>query len=204
MAFGRVQMLRKMNRNPLAMRAYLGESLRVPALRSCWRHSLACAIIAEDLAKGSSREKDIAYTAGIIHDIGRLGLAVAHPKQYAALLEEAHEKSGDLLASEREVFGIDHCEAGRALVLRWELPQDFAVVTSRHHEASTSGTFDLLAIIRVICTVADALGFQVARSLHHQDYTELLRGIPKDNRLSTSPEERTFLIANKINAVETF
>lgn len=188
----------------IGMRAYLGESLTVPALRSCWRHSLACAIIAEDLAKGSSKDKDIAYTAGIIHDIGRLGLAVAYRKQYAALLQEADEKSCDLLASEREVFGIDHCEAGRSLVLRWKLPQEFAVVTSRHHEASSGGTFDLLAIIRVSCMMADALGFQVARSPQRQDYAELLRGIPKDNRPSTGPEELAFLIANKINAVETF
>jgi HD-like signal output (HDOD) protein len=188
----------------IGMRGYLGDSLKVPALRSCGRHSLACAVIAEDLAKGNSREKDIAYTAGIMHDIGRLGLAVAYPEQYAGLLKEADETPRDVLASERDLFGVDHCEAGRSLVLRWNLPEDFAAVASRHHESATGGAFDLVAIVRVGCMMADALGFNVARPLHPRNYKELLGDLPKRNQISADATELTFRIAEKINWVESF
>jgi putative nucleotidyltransferase with HDIG domain len=189
----------------IGMKGYLGDSLNVPALRSCWRHSLACAVIAEELAaSGSSREKDVAYTAGIIHDIGRLGLAVAYPEQYASLLSKAEEEPCDILARERELFGIDHCEAGRALVLRWNLPREFADVASKHHGSSTAGTFDLVAIIRTSCMMADALGFAVARPLRLRKYQEIHCDVPKANQLSIDPEELTFRIAEKINSIESY
>ena len=60
----------------IGIRTYLHETLEVPAIKACWRHSLACAMIAGELARGSEVKEDVAFTAGVIHDIGRLALAV--------------------------------------------------------------------------------------------------------------------------------
>ncbi len=60
----------------IGIRTYLQDTLEVPAIKGCWRHSLACAIIGRELARGSEVKEDIAFTAGVIHDIGRLALAV--------------------------------------------------------------------------------------------------------------------------------
>ena len=54
-------------------------------MRSLWRHNLASAIIAERLASVGLLDKDTAYTSGILHDIGRIALAVIQPKEYANL-----------------------------------------------------------------------------------------------------------------------
>ena len=67
-------------------RAYLGKSMSHPSMRGLWRHNLACAIIAERLASVGLLDKDTAYTSGILHDIGRIALAVIQPKEYANLL----------------------------------------------------------------------------------------------------------------------
>lgn len=71
----------------VGVRAYLGESLSHPSLRAIWRHNLACALVAEQLALAGLMDKETAYTAGVMHDIGRLALAVIRPKEYATLLE---------------------------------------------------------------------------------------------------------------------
>ena len=68
----------------VAVRAYLGRSLNHPMMRLLWRHSLACALIAEQLASTGFMDKDAAYTSGVLHDIGRFALAVVKPKEYAA------------------------------------------------------------------------------------------------------------------------
>jgi hypothetical protein len=47
----------------IATKSYLGDSLEIPALRACWRHSLACAVIAKDLAPLSLVEPDVAVTS---------------------------------------------------------------------------------------------------------------------------------------------
>jgi putative nucleotidyltransferase with HDIG domain len=189
----------------IGMRAYLGESLKVPALRACWRHSLACAMIAEELTKKSLEEKDVAYTAGIIHDIGRFGLAVAYPERYASFLERTIDGPSAVLERERELFGINHCEAGRSLVQRWNLPKEFERVTSEHHRRVTSGPFDLVAIVRASCMMADALGFEVVLPREPRNYKELLAELPERHRnlLSRDAEELSFRIAEKINSLES-
>ena len=104
------------------IQSYLARPLKVPALQLCWQHSLATAIAAEKLARVAFVEGDSAYTAGLLHDIGRLALIAAQPDHYAQLLAAVEEGSLDVLECERKWFGMDHCEAGQRLVEKWRLP----------------------------------------------------------------------------------
>ena len=88
---------------------------------------------------GGFIDKDTAYTAGILHDVGRVALAVIQPKGYAALLDKHHGPAASMLVAEREMFGLDHCEAGRQLIADWKLPQSFEAVVADHHSELRSG-----------------------------------------------------------------
>jgi putative nucleotidyltransferase with HDIG domain len=189
----------------IGIRSYLRNSLEAPAIKACWRHSLGCAVIAGELARASGVKEDVAYTAGVMHDIGRLALAVAYPGQYAEFLAGALAAKCDALEGEREAFGIDHCQAGRALVARWNLPGSFQDVASRHHEPMSPGESDLLAIIRASCLLADVLGFEAIHPYHARNYENLLTELPKKfrNRLPLEPTDMAFRIACKINAIES-
>lgn len=55
----------------VGVRAFLGKSLSLPAMRDLWRHNLACALIAEQLASAGFLDKDIAYTSGVLHNVER-------------------------------------------------------------------------------------------------------------------------------------
>jgi HD-like signal output (HDOD) protein len=117
----------------VAARTYMGKALNIPAMQIIWRHNLACALIAEQLASAGFMDKDIAYTSGIMHDIGRLALATVRPKEYSALLQ-THKGSGEsILESERDLFGLDHCGIGHQLISDWKLPPDFEAVVFKHH-----------------------------------------------------------------------
>ena len=120
----------------VGVRAYLGNSISYPAMRNLWRHNLACAMIAERIAGAGSIDRDTAYTAGILHDVGRMALAVIQPKGYAALLDKHHGPAASMLLAEREMFGLDHCEAGRQLIADWKLPESFKAVVADHHSES--------------------------------------------------------------------
>src|SRR5580692_67317 len=76
----------------VGVRSYLGKSLTHPLIRNVWRHNVACALIARELAAAGFMDQDAAYTAGVLHDVGRLALAVLRPNEYAALLE-SHDGS---------------------------------------------------------------------------------------------------------------
>jgi HD-like signal output (HDOD) protein len=69
-----------------ALRMFVTPALASPALMSCWRHSVACALAAQELAVSSGYDGDRAYTAGLLHDIGRFAMLSCWPKEYTDLL----------------------------------------------------------------------------------------------------------------------
>jgi len=186
----------------IAIRAYLRDALEMPVLRACWRHSLACACVAEHLSRIVLADKDVLYTAGIMHDIGRLALAVCHRAPYTELLS-ARRSPAALLDRERELFGIDHCAAGKSLAEAWNLPSDFATVAARHHEPFT-GKCDVLFLLQLACALADSLGFAVIPPAGSPAYSELRLHLPDRDRhyLPEDPAELVALIKAKIHLLE--
>ena len=145
----------------IGLRRYLGQALRLPAVQRCWRHNLACAATAEQIALRLGGNAADAYSAGLLHDIGRLALIVAHPTQYPAFLDTADVRGQQLLALERDLLGIDHCEAGHWFTQQLLLPQVFQDIALHHHNPEAVGPTDMLARVGVACRLAEWMGFWV-------------------------------------------
>jgi HD-like signal output (HDOD) protein len=157
---------------------YMKAALKTDELFRCWRHMLATAILSRELALSGSVPADLAYTAGLLHDIGRLGLLVAYPHEYAAAMKTADRESLGLLDQERKVFGMDHCEAGRCLVEQWHFPADFQVVTGRHHDRQFGGAMDLLQVVHYACTLADSMGYFAIEPLQPAALGDIAEALP--------------------------
>jgi putative nucleotidyltransferase with HDIG domain len=188
----------------LATAAYLRNALRAENLRRCWRHTVACAMLAESIARALGRFVDQAYTAGILHDIGRLGLVVAFPNEYEHAIRDAAQRSVDMLDYERELFGIAHTEAGRLLVNKWQLPEPFPEIAGRHHDRQEGGEIDLLAIVSMACRLADELGFEVTKPLKPATVEEILAPLPEAVRFRLQHEAPAWraAIERRVNAFE--
>jgi HD-like signal output (HDOD) protein len=146
----------------VSMKGFLRTALRLDMLRRLWRHSLACGLLCEEISGYCSQSvghDDRAYTAGLLHNIGSLGLFVAHPATYTELL--AATSAADLMERERKSFGLDHCEAGAWLAQIWGLPQDIRTITGAHHEPPSNNGFELADLVRVGVLLAESLGFDV-------------------------------------------
>jgi len=178
----------------VGVRSYLGKSLNHPLIRNVWRHNLACAMIAEQLAAAGFMDKDTAYTAGIMHDIGRLALAVIRPNEYAALLGKHAGCAASILPLETELFGCDHCQAGRHLVTDWGLPPTFeAVVCGHHSPRRADGVWSMDELIKVSCKMADAAGFAAFSGCEMTPFSELRDEIPARERSTFHSELRTLV-----------
>lgn len=189
----------------IGVRKYLGATRGYDSLRSIWRHSLATALIAERLALVGLMNKDAAYTAGIMHDIGRLAMAVIQPADYAELLETHRGSVLSALLAERELFGFDHCEAGRRLIATWKLPSDFEGIVSQHHIARRKGDpWQLVDLINVSCRMADATGFAVFSGCETVPYGDLLEELPARERAKfcAEPAKLAAEVRGKIEALE--
>jgi HD-like signal output (HDOD) protein len=189
----------------VGVRAYLGNSLDHESLRAIWRHSLACALIANRLAAAGTKDKDSAYTAGILHDIGRLALAVISPREYATLLETHSGPPAGALEAERELFGFDHCEGGRHLIADWKMPPCLTEVVADHHSPRVNcDTWQMPDIIHLSCRMADTVGFAVFQGCELTPYADLLAMLPDRERRTFCPDGKVlaFDVSSKINAVE--
>ncbi|HEV8037506.1 MAG TPA: HDOD domain-containing protein [Bryobacteraceae bacterium] len=174
-----------------ATAAYARGALRTEELRRCWQHTVATAVLADHIANACGEFSNVAFTAGIMHDIGRLGLLVAYPTEYEGIIRDAASRCLDLLDFERDEFGMDHAEAGRVLAERWDLPAGLAQIAGRHHDPCEGTTLNLLGIVHVACRLADALGYEVVKPLAPLDIDNVLAELPARGRvkLGKSPAE---------------
>ena len=173
----------------VGVRAYLGKAMSYPAMRNLWRHNLACAIVAERIADAGSADLNSAYTAGILHDVGRIALAAIQPKGYAALLEKHAGNAASMMEAERELFGWNHCEVGRQLVGSWKLPESFLSIVALHHEAPKQEMeWDLTELVKTSCGIASSLGFTAYLGFESTPYATLLERLPERQREALHPE----------------
>ncbi len=100
-----------------------------------YRHALGVAYVAEKIANFTKLIKgDHAYTAGLLHDIGKTVLdqflASDYPLFYRKVLEDVNRP---LLQIEKELFGYSHTELGEKLSVKWGLPDSLTEVIAYHH-----------------------------------------------------------------------
>ena len=189
----------------VCMKGFLHTALRIDLLRRIWRHSLACGILCDELSQVCSTNMtrdDRAYTAGLLHNIGSLGLFVAHPRTYAELL--AATRGDCLLEKERSVLGIDHCEAGGWLARNWGFPDDLQHVVLTHHEAPRQGVFEAADLVRVAVLMADGLGFAFVPPAREDSLSDLRSLLPHQAqyRFDPDPEALTARITSRLDSFD--
>lgn len=102
-----------------------------------WRHSLACALVTQRMAKKIQYpEPEKAYLAGLLHDIGFLVNSVLYTEDFRECLRRAAEQHAPLHVIEEQVLGFTHGESGRMLSEHWGLPKDLVDAAGCHHDPS--------------------------------------------------------------------
>jgi putative nucleotidyltransferase with HDIG domain len=88
-----------------------------------YRHSLTTAVAADLLAKQTERiEPEIAYTAGLLHDVGKLALAFVCSEDFDDVRRRQAEGGAPWRVAEHEVFGYDHTDVAGSLLEKWTFP----------------------------------------------------------------------------------
>ncbi|WLI88365.1 HDOD domain-containing protein [Massilia sp. R2A-15] len=125
--------------------------------KAFWRHSIGTAACARVLARRMRFNPDYAFTAGLLHDIGRLVLVSTYPERYAEAIAWRAERDCELLDAERAVLGVDHVAAGVALAGHWNFSDTMKQAIGQHHDPEAPGAGFLATIIHVANAIVHAL-----------------------------------------------
>jgi len=108
-------------------------------MESFWKHSIACGIGARVIA---SHKKEINteryFVAGMIHDIGRLVIALAAPFSILSVFMRCKSEEISLHEAEKDILGFNHTDVGQLLLKNWQLPEFHQNVVGNHHHGSSS------------------------------------------------------------------
>ncbi len=117
---------------PYFFRAKDSLGLDIPGL---WIHSIGVARASQFIAEQIHFEyPGIAYTVGLLHDIGKIIIAVYFPEHYYKIIDLQSEKNVRIILAERKVLQTDHTMIGKILCDQWNFSEDISNAILHHHD----------------------------------------------------------------------
>ncbi len=127
-------------------------------LKKFWRHSLVTASVSRELAKVFAKDTEVAYIAGLLHNIGGLLIHIAFPHASA----EVDALCRGSTAEERQVveqakFGLDHCQVAEEIANHWNFPGEISRVLRYYATPLDKNASDIAAIVYMAAHIASCL-----------------------------------------------
>jgi putative nucleotidyltransferase with HDIG domain len=137
------------------------------SIERLWRHSTLCACIAGSIGHHLKRygpvDDNELYSAALLHDIGKLVLAVHAPERLTGACLRSEKDAVPFYKAEDP--GLPHTRAGALLADQWGFPPELLSAIAGHHEpARHKGHFRFVAIVHVADYMAHVLGFPVVKT----------------------------------------
>ncbi len=120
-----------------------------------WEHALSTASCARVIANICRPEIDEdAFSAGLIHDCGKLILDPYIVERKIAFSKILSGKKSSFLDAEKKVLGFDHAEIASDVCMKWHIPENIANAIRYHHNPSESPEKDLTYIVHLADAIA--------------------------------------------------
>jgi len=155
-------------------------------LEHFWRHAIGTALCAQALAQETQMDGDIAFTVGLLHDIGRISLACAFPDDYAHVLAHQREHDSAPIDAERAVLGVDHAMVGGLLAEKWQFSPLIAEAITCHHAPAMHHGPGLVGLVHMADAFSHALGLS-------GEADEVVPSTPPDIWQAMAPNAETCL-----------
>ncbi|MFQ6007522.1 MAG: HDOD domain-containing protein [Candidatus Zixiibacteriota bacterium] len=155
---------------------FKGKNLDQESQEEFWRHSLATAVCGRILAeKVKSRgvvDPDSAFSAGLLHDIGKMVILCFLPEEYTLFKRERHINRDDPdYEIEQQVLGYNHAHIGGHLAAHWKLPARLGDAITFHHHPQLNDRDDPLVYLVHIAN------YLAQKTFCHQESSYLSRSL---------------------------
>jgi len=123
-----------------------------------WQRCFRVAALSKALAKELRQAQQLAFTAGMFHDIGQLVLDLCIPQQFSELLQRQQTSGSGLAELERSELGFDHADVGAELIHLWNFPLEIEQVARYWQQPELQTNYDpLVCIVRTAALLESGL-----------------------------------------------
>jgi len=131
-----------------------------------WKHSQFVAYASRLIAKQAGfTSLDLAYTAGLLHDIGKIILDSYLKESYQEVINKVNSQPVTFLEVENEVIGFNHAQIGARIARKWNLPDELAESIALHHNPEKARVNPrLTAIVHLADTIVLYMGVGIGIS----------------------------------------
>lgn len=139
------------------------------SLDEFWQHAMSTGTFAMAIVKQETKDNamaDLAFTTGLLHDVGKLLLAGNVAETYGPALEQAERRKISAREVELEAFGTTHSELGACLLATWGLPVPLLDAIAWHHNPMETNDTEFSITTAV----------HVANALYYEKRGDLTRG----------------------------
>lgn len=162
---------------------YLSGALVAEELIRYWRYILACGLVCRDLFISLDERGALAFSCGLLHDLGRLALMAAYPLKYRELFIASERAFGrneliNVAVQERVLFGFDRFQTGELLVEKWALPDSLRQIVGKFQSPGDSTQIDIVSVTRVGCSLAYSLGYGLLLGAPRRSVQDLHSQLP--------------------------
>lgn len=149
-----------------ASKTVLHKDLKGYALEAeeVWNHSLVVGELASKISihKKLALPKDLVFTAGLLHDIGKIILAQFFQYKLLDIRNDLKNMNTTFTELEKKYFGYDHQEIGTIVLKAWNFPEELIEVVGNHHNPKPSNQFPLLvSVVHIANTIAIISGIGI-------------------------------------------
>lgn len=137
-----------------------------------WQHGIACGLSAKILAKHLNlANPESIFVGGLLHDIGRLLIALKAPDEYSHIYLLSENKGQSLEDSEKTLLGFDQTQVGQELLRIWEFPEIHQETVRYHHCPMEAPKFKReAAVVAIANTVSNSLGLGSSGEFHDVNF----------------------------------
>ncbi|NTW36026.1 MAG: HDOD domain-containing protein [Syntrophobacteraceae bacterium] len=125
-----------------------------------WDHAIAAGLMSEIVARHFGFKNTLtAYTAGLLHDIGKTVLNFHVKTYFESIMDAVKEQNISFIEAEQRILGIDHEQLGALIARRWRFPADVTAAIGNHHRPLEAGEHtDLAGLVYVVNRMVSAMG----------------------------------------------
>lgn len=119
-----------------------------------WRHAIGVGVCARVIATRIGLNAETAFTAGLLHDVGRLALDVYFHDEFEQVRIKAAETDCEMIAAEKEVLGMTHANIGFEIAKQWKFPLPIQLSIRDHHHPDSgqhAQLTDTVHLANVLC-----------------------------------------------------